>query len=431
MRACWVTVLALVLTACRTDAPPPTPLVAKPSSRPFLPSRIDYEAFRVLHPELEEPNYLPFMAHRFSTDEEDWIVFCRFDDARFPLKVHIETPTIDVELGAPRDPLGQEFVTAAAQAVAAWEEALPATHRMVRTPDRSQADLIVHLRGERGPHHRGGTQVLGGTPMQGACALRGGDPAAGRLDARFDVAEMEVFVADRHGLLTPKQVGGIVLHEMGHALGMRGHSPIPAHLMYGETRDRPLEALAAADIHSFRALYALPSGSLYARVPRGESMPRPPIDGPVGPVTLNREPYIDANLGFALHVPEGWQLVSEGQRITAIDGVSWDYDASFSVTVRAFGSVSAYLEQHERDHFARKRVVSKRSLELKGYPVQIFRVFDPAQQLVGEQAFLETGDGRVVILESEAPVHAALAFRPWLRAMMDHFEVRAASPRGS
>lgn len=395
-----------------------------------MPSRIDYEAFRVLHPELEEPNYLPFMAHRFSTDDEDWIVFCRFDDARFPLKVHIEIPTISDDLAVAGTSTAAEFVDEARRAVEKWQQALPAKHRLVDARNAAGADLVVRLRGERGPQHAGGTQVLGGTPMRGACALHGGHPAKGHLDARFDVAQMEVYLADRHGLLSPKQVGGIVLHEMGHALGMRGHSPIPAHLMYGETRDRPLEELSEADIHSFRALYGLPSGGLYARVPRGESMPRPPIDGPVGPVIFDEEPYIDSRLGFALRVPEGWQLVREGQRVTAIDGVSWDYDASFSVTVRAFASVSAYLEQHERAHFARKRVVSQRSLDLKGYPVQIFRVFDPAEQLVGEQAFLETGDGRVVILESEVPVHAALAFRPWLRAMMDHFEVRAPPPRG-
>ena len=96
------------------------------------------------------------------------------------------------------------------------------------------------------------------TPLRGACRVEGGDPSR-RLDVRFSVGELRVRVADQYGLLLPDQVERIALHELGHALGMRGHSPIPADLMYPVVRDRlPRGELGTEDVNSFLSLYSLP-----------------------------------------------------------------------------------------------------------------------------------------------------------------------------
>jgi hypothetical protein len=102
--------------------------------------------------------------------------------------------------------------------------------------------------------------------LGGACQVEGGDPASGRLDVRFAVRELRVQVADQYGLLLPDQVERIALHELGHALGMRAHSPIPADLMYPVVRDRlPRGELGAEDVNSFLSLYSLPNGTVYRR----------------------------------------------------------------------------------------------------------------------------------------------------------------------
>jgi len=52
-----------------------------------------------------------------------------------------------------------------------------------------------------------------------------------------------------------------VLHEMGHALGLAGHSPSPTDIMYFRgTRASEAEGLSARDRATLRALYAKPNG---------------------------------------------------------------------------------------------------------------------------------------------------------------------------
>ena len=48
---------ALVAGACAEPGAPG-------DSIPYRPDRRDYAAFRAAHPDLLEPNYLPFMVHR-------------------------------------------------------------------------------------------------------------------------------------------------------------------------------------------------------------------------------------------------------------------------------------------------------------------------------------------------------------------------------
>jgi predicted Zn-dependent protease len=50
------------------------------------------------------------------------------------------------------------------------------------------------------------------------------------------------------------------LHEMGHALGLGGHSPNPADVMYGSVNADAKPELSARDRATLRALYAKPNG---------------------------------------------------------------------------------------------------------------------------------------------------------------------------
>ncbi|MDJ0849587.1 MAG: matrixin family metalloprotease [Myxococcota bacterium] len=60
----------------------------------------------------------------------------------------------------------------------------------------------------------------------------------------------------------------VMLHEMGHALGLGGHSDDPGDIMY-PTIDRSRTSLSARDRNTLRLLYARPPGSRIRGARRG------------------------------------------------------------------------------------------------------------------------------------------------------------------
>ena len=137
---------------------------------PYQPDRRDYAAFSAAFPDLLEPNYLPFMADRLVIEStparirrairaglgldtppgEEWLVFCRWPEDRFPLAVFIEAPTLSDDLvqsqapGATRDPEG--YVAAVERALRRWEQGLEGLVAFDRVSRRSAADVVLRLR---------------------------------------------------------------------------------------------------------------------------------------------------------------------------------------------------------------------------------------------------------------------------------------------
>ena len=62
-------------------------------------------------------------------------------------------------------------------------------------------------------------------------------------------------LADLHNLYAA------MLHEMGHALGLGGHSPERADIMYPRVRRSAEEGLSRRDRNTLRALYTRPVGA--------------------------------------------------------------------------------------------------------------------------------------------------------------------------
>jgi predicted Zn-dependent protease len=422
--------LALLAAGCST--------YARPSRQPFLPSRYDYQQFRERNAELAgallEPNYLPFVAHRMELagGQEDVIVFCRWDEDRFPLAVYVHEPVIPDDLQSEFDPQDPDaYVEAAWRALASWEEAGAGVVSFRRAGRAEDADLAVELIGAAGPAPEEGVQVLGATPLARACRVEGRSVVQSRLKVRFEVPVIRVFVADQHGLLPPDQVERNVLHEMGHALGMRGHSPIPADLMYEVARDRRVSRLSRADANSLRALYAIPNGTVYARLARGAPPERPPPSAPPGPLQLSQAPYVDERLGFALHVPVGWRLIPAPRGVVAIDGLAWDYEGSFQVIVHNYATISSYLRRHGPGHVRDGRVLDQATLEVAGRPSYRMRVAQRGGTLIEDHLFVETGDGRLIVVIEEAPAELHADFTPWFDAMLATLQVLPAQIPGA
>lgn len=410
------------------------------------PSRFEYEAFRARHPLLLEPNYLPFMTEHVRVDEgpaplvrtlrawlgrpapppRDYLVFCHWSAEQFPVRVYVEPPVVPEDLrdAAARPP--EAYVAAVERAFRLWENALDGLVSFRRVPRAQGADVRLRLVARERPEDAPGIQVLGTTRVGGACRYRGGDPATGRIEVDFRVPELTVHVVDRFGLLLPDQVEKIALHELGHALGMPRHSPIPADLMFRVLRDRlPRGELGAEDVNSFLSLYSLPSGTLYRRLPGDEEAgSRAPIL-PEGPPRLALAPHVDVRLGYEIQLPEGWTWLDSGVGVVAVDGTTWDYEASLQVSVRSFESLEGYLERYGAWHLGRGRPLGPlRRVDGRyaGRRVAIATREDRLEELV----LLESGDGRVVVVLFDCPLESAEVWRPWLDASLATLELRTA-----
>ncbi len=82
---------------------------------------------------------------------------------------------------------------------------------------------------------------------------------------RFGVSRIFVTARWRDGYVADlHDVYATVLHEVGHALGLAGHSPDPHDVMYEAISRRPDVALSARDRATLKALYARPIGSRIA-----------------------------------------------------------------------------------------------------------------------------------------------------------------------
>ena len=166
-------------------------------------------------------------------------------------------------------------------------------------------------------------------------------------------------MADQHGLLLPDQVERVALHEIGHAIGMRGHSPIPADLMYEVVRDRlGPDGLGVEDVNSFLSLYAIPSGTVYTSLAPAKRQVADAPALPEGPPRLALAPHVDSQRGFEIQMPMGWLRIPTPFGVVAVNGVPWDYDASVQIIVRRYETIESYLERHAAAHFGTSVITS-------------------------------------------------------------------------
>jgi Matrixin len=430
---------ALLALGCTGEPEPPLP---------YQHNRDDYLAFREAHPGLLEPNYLPFMVYEVPAQPpRPWsrlarrlglagpelrrLVFCHWTAEDMPLSVWIEPPRgLDAFEDEPSPPAAAEYVEMVEQALATWQQDLDGVVRFEVAASAKDADLEIRLLGERAPEPTEEVRVYGSATLGHSCQVRGGDPER-QLEVRFRVRDVKLYVADAHGLLLPRQVEAIAAHEIGHALGMRGHSPIPADLMYEQAEDRRhREGLGLPDVNSFLSLYGLPSGTVYAdpaRLP--PAIPRRLL--PDGPPRLELAPFVDTRLGFELQTPEAWPREPTPYGLVAMNGVPWDYEASFQLNVHRFATIEDFLARFEGSFLAGTLLLSERERRVAGQRARQLDVLTPLGT-VEQVTLIESGDGRVLVSIADCPEALREAYRPWFAAVLDSLEVTggASPPRG-
>jgi hypothetical protein len=177
-------------------------------------------------------------------------------------------------------------------------------------------------------------------------------------------------------------------------------------------------------VNSFVSLYSLPNGAVYRVLPEVPA-PQPPAPLPEGPPEVELAPHVDARLGFEIQLPRGWTSLETAYGVIAVDGVTWDYEASFQVIVRGFATIDDYLERYHQAHLGRGRIAEARSDRIAGRAARRYRVEHADGRSEGI-VLVEGGDGRVVIVLWDCPSPVRERFGPWFEASLATLELRAA-----
>lgn len=184
----------------------------------------------------DRPNYLKYVSFQMPGNEN---VLLHFSKREMPLSVYLARP--DPKLFADPDAL-YELVY---DGILDWTDVGgPGIPSFEFVDDPGDADIPIQWEAD-----------LAGAWFIGRCVWD-----VDVLTRRFGVAHIVVTGKVREGVeATPGQVYATMLHEVGHALGLGGHSPDPQDVMYRAT-SRGQGQLTERDRETLRLLYERPSG---------------------------------------------------------------------------------------------------------------------------------------------------------------------------
>jgi hypothetical protein len=367
---------------------------ASPDVPPYQHSRFDYRSFCGRMGSVPEPNYLPWLTHRERLpDGSEALVLCRWPDRAFPLHYWIEEPVIPEEVQdefSPKSP--SEYVSAVDNAFHDWEREIGRPVRFEPAADPEGADVAVRFEVRM---HESPEGLFGGMAGAGSdlCSVLAPGEDEDHVQIRFGVDSISLFIVDSMGLLTPGQVKRIAMHEISR-----------------------IRELSQHDSNSFRALYRLAPGAVYARL--GESHATPMVVARRGPPRLGAE-IEDPRFNVRVQFPKGWQVIRTPRGWIAVDGLSWDYDASVQV-IGVRGTAEALIDQYGPAYLSQGEFVVSDVLEIDGrlIPRVVVRRFESTEVT----SIIEWEEGRLLLVIADSRTENFDLYRPWFQAVLMSLE---------
>jgi predicted Zn-dependent protease len=168
----------------------------------------------------------------------------------FPIKVYIEKPTTPLDTSKFSDYRFAKWVEVVQEAITAWTPYLPLTE--VETPEN--ADIIIN---RKYPPVRARIN-----PETGLYDLPRANSAQTRYKFYFSKDEPRLLLHRMTIDVSPDQTDDYILaatrHEIGHALGIWGHSDLETDVMYfSQVRQSP--NISPRDVNTLQKIYQQPT----------------------------------------------------------------------------------------------------------------------------------------------------------------------------
>lgn len=111
------------------------------------------------------------------------------------------------------------------------------------------------------------------------------------------------------------------------------------------------------------------------------------------------------------------------QGMVAIDGVAWDYTASFQVIVHRYPTLEGYLARFGTYHLTRGEVIDAGFTEVAGKRAFRAVVLNFEGRSADQITLIEVGDGRVIAVIADCPLEALGEYQDLFEAALASLEI--------